>query len=454
MTNNSINHDVYLGKLKKIQEEKNWFKHYLHLNKKPNVWTIIEYGIVENAKQRSAHEVKISKMIRWLMDPNETHQLGNIFAQKFVDLLGGQYTYSPERNNAITSVTEFKRIDVFYKDTAQKMCIAIEVKQFDEEIIYKDGTSQLDHYEKVVKKLENNEGLQPYYIFLTPLKKDPTNENWIPIGYQELIDIIDDVYNTHIVTATHDYVEEIKFIVKDFREELERSMELKSEETSTYINKELTYEEKKYTVQLAKEIRSDSESLLWKQLIENNDDETLKLKEVVLFTRDHLQLQDKTPNEEIRILIRKIYNYLSGDKALDLDLDKDYSVKESETILHPELIETYELDFRTIYLTQGKSQGMYIEHENNKCRIYLSGDTHGAFPNDFIHLLPKPNPDEKRLDANHVKKGQFILNNNTILEDKVTDKNGNEITFDQLMEVHVMPAIRELNNRVNELKNK
>src|SRR5699024_315961 len=220
-----------------------------------------------------------------------------------------------------------------------------------------------------------NEGLQPYYIFLTPLKKEPTNNNWIPLGYKELIDIIDDVYETYIVTATHEYIEEVKFIVTDFKEDLARSMELKSEETSTYINEVLTYEEKKYTVQLAKEIKSESESLLWKQLKDKNDDETLQLKELVLFTRDHLQLQDKTPNEEVRILIRKIYNYLSGDTELDLDLEKDYSVKESETILHPELIETYELDFRTIYLTQGKSQGMYIEHQNNKCRIYLSGDT-------------------------------------------------------------------------------
>lgn len=450
MTNHLIDHKSYLNKLKEIQAE-DWVQHYLHLKQKPNFWTITEYGKIKSAKQRSAHEEKISKMIRWLLDPNETHGLGNIFAKKFIQLLGGEYSYKPEKNDAITALTEFRRIDVLYTDREQKVCIAIEVKQYAEEGMREGGKSQLDDYEKVVDNLEKNEGLKPYYAFLTPLKEESTRENWLPVGYDSFIDIIDEVYEEYLLTSTHQYVEEIKLILLDFRDELQRSMELINEANAAYINNKLSDEEKKYTNQLARAIESDVNSTLWEELVNENDDDSLQLEAIILLTRDYLHTQDKTPNEEVRILMRKIYNYLSGDKVLDLDLETSYKVKETETKLKPELIEAHGLDFTNLRLTRGKGQGMHIYHKDGNYSIYMSGDTHGAFPNDFIHLLPIPNPDKLRVDADRVAKGQFILNNNTILQDEITDKAGNVITFDELMEEYVLPAMEELNGRIDEL---
>ena len=442
MTYHIADYKNYLAKLKKFQEI-GWVKRYLYLKKRPNFWTITEYGRVESPKDRSAHETRISKMIRWLLDANESHQLGNIFAKQLIKLIGGNYTYSSHKNTQIKAVTEYKYIDILYQDLSQNICLAIEVKQYAEEGKSEDGESQLDRYERIVKALSEKKELHPYYIYLTPLKDKPSNKKWLPVGYQEFIKIIDDVIAKHLAKCDDSYVEDTKKIITDFRDELQRSLDIKKRDNHS-IHKELSPKERELTLLLADEITQGANSMHMDQLKEINVDETLDLKELILLTREFIYAQDHSPNDEVKILIRKIYNYLSKDKQLDTNLDTRYTVEETATTLKEDLLRSHNLDFLTLKLTS-RGQGLNIYRKDFKYRIYMSGGRHGTFPSDGIHLRKEP-IDNFRQDAKCVKKEQFNVKNHLILEDKLLDENDNIITLEQLIEGYVIPAIKELND--------
>src|SRR5690625_4728544 len=148
MTYTLTDYQNFLDKVQDIQAL-DWVKNHLHLKEKPNFWTILEYGEYRGSQERSAHETRSSRMIRWLMDANETHHLGNIFAQKLLQLIGVDYEYSPDRNKLIKATAEDMDIDIFYKDLSQKICLAIELKQYAKEGQTTGFDSQLDKYEEI-----------------------------------------------------------------------------------------------------------------------------------------------------------------------------------------------------------------------------------------------------------------------------------------------------------------
>lgn len=438
----------YLEKMKDFKEL-DWVKNHLQLMKKPNFWTILEYGEDKGTQDRSAHETRSSRMIRWLMDANETHHLGNIFAHKLMRLIGEDYEYSPDKNVAIKSVAEDMDIDVLYTDLSRKMCLAIEVKQYAKEGKSTGGfDSQLDKYEALIAERisKREEEIQPYYIYLTPLKEEPSNKKWHPVSYQALIDIINEVYAEHLIESEDIYAIDTKKIISDFKDDLQRSLDYLKKDHD-YINKTLTDEEKSLTLILAEEIEHGSDSKHLDKLMEINQDEDLEMTDLIHIIKDYIFVQNHSPNEGVRIFIRKIYNYLSGDKILDTNLDTTYTAKETVTSLKQAHIDSYDIEFATVELTRGKGQGMFISNKNNTHRIYLSGDTYGKFPNDGIQLLDIQNK-EKLCVSKTIARGDFQVKDDLILKDKIRDKDGNELDINQLMEQHVMKVIKELNDRI------
>lgn len=448
--------EFYKNYLEKLNEFKNinWVKNYLELKEKPNFWTIIEYGEEVRLNKKSAHEIRYSKMVRWLLDPNENHQLGNIFAHKIMTLIGVDYSYNANKNESIKVTTEaLEDIDIFYKDPSQNICIAIELKQFAKEHQSTGYDSQLDKYEHVVGEFveKSKNTMKPYYIYLTTLQEDPSNDNWFAIGYQQLIEIIEEVSEAYLSNSDYVYRKDTLKIITDFKDDLQRSKDL-AEKNMNGIKNIFSLEEQDFSVSLANEMNREIESTHFDELVElyNGNDQTLK--ELITMIDEILTIQDHTPNEPVKLLLRKIYNYLSGDRELDTINVQEYKAKETLTSIKQELINHYDLNFDTIALTGGKGQGINIYHKDNTYRIYLSGDTHGHFPNDHINLLPIPNIEKTKVYADYVSNRQFNLNDNAIYKDEISHKEGQTITFDQLMANHVMLAIKELNDMLIEGK--
>lgn len=449
MTYHVEDYKTYLEKLEDFKKI-DWIKNHLQLMKKPNFWTILEYGESKGSQERSAHETRSSRMLRWLVDANETHNLGNIFAHKLVELIGGDYKFQPEKNKAIKSTAEDMDIDVLYKDLSQNMCLAIEVKQFAKEGKTTGFDSQLDKYEALVKERisQLNQDIQPYYIYLTPLKEEPSNKNWHPVSYQELIDIIHQVFAEYLSESDDRYVEDTKKVISDFKDDLQRSIDYLQKDHQ-YIREALTDKERELTLDLAEEIQHETDSKYLDQLLAQNEDKDSDIKDLILIIKDYTkaQIQKHSPNDAVRILMRKIYNYLSADKKLDTDFLRVYKVSETISPIKTELIHKYNLDYDKIELTRGKGQGLYLYHKDNKYRIYLSGDVHGHFPNDGIQLLTDPEKAIVQL-SKHVANRQFNVQNELILEDRISYRAGGDIDLETLMEEYVMQAIKELNDSV------
>src|SRR5690625_7333467 len=115
MTYNSKDYQNYVEKIEKFKTL-DWVKNHLHFKEKPNFWTILEYGEYRGSQDRSAHETRSSRMIRWLMDANETHLLGNISAQKMFQFIGIDYEYYLHKNKLIKTNPEEMHINICYTD--------------------------------------------------------------------------------------------------------------------------------------------------------------------------------------------------------------------------------------------------------------------------------------------------------------------------------------------------
>lgn len=438
---------TYLEKLEDFKKI-NWIKNHLQLMKKPNFWTILEYGESKGPNGRSAHETRSSKMLRWLLDANETHNLGNVFAHKLMGLIGEEYTLQPEKNSAIKATSEEMDIDVLYKDLSQNICIVIELKQFAKEGKSTGYDSQLDKYEDLVENriIQQSPGVRPYYIYLTPLRDKPSNPNWHAVSYQQLIDIIQQVFAESLAESTEQYAGDTKKVISDFRDDLQRTVDY-LERDHAYIREALTDKEKELTIALADEIQHETESKHLNELLAHQKEDDKDLHNLLLIIKDYTkaQLQNHSPNDAVRILIRKIYNYLSADKKTDTDHLSDYAVGETISPIKTELIHKYQLHFDRLELTRGKGQGLYLYHKDSKYRIYLSGDSHGRFPNHGIQLLTYKDKTIVQL-SKQIMNNQFSVQNELIVNDRISCKAGGDIDLHTLMEDHVLPAIEELND--------
>ncbi len=72
---------VEINKLRLGNDNLKYQVNKLVYNGTPNFWDIIEYGTSKNGMDRSAHETRYSRMIRWLMDPGENHNQGIFFCK-------------------------------------------------------------------------------------------------------------------------------------------------------------------------------------------------------------------------------------------------------------------------------------------------------------------------------------------------------------------------------------
>lgn len=449
MTYQTKDYKNYLGKIVEFKQL-GWVQTHLHLMEKPNFWSILEYGEDRGAQDRSAHETRTSRMFRWLLDANETHHLGNVFAHKLIELIGGNYEYYPGRNEAIQATAEEQHIDVLYKDISKKIMLAIEVKQYAEEGI-SNGISQLDRYEDFVRQFisSQDDDITPYYIYLTPLKEKPSNPNWLPVSYEEFIDIIDQVHVEYMASSRDMYIEDTKKIISDFKDDLQRSVDLLEKDQNQIT---LTKAEEELTKKLAHEIQHETDARHMNKLMKINEDKDLPLKDLILIINDTLSVQNHTQNTGVQILMRKIYNYFSENRKLETAPGQIVPYKVNATLepLKREMIEGFDLPCKEIALTSQKGQGLFIYHQDNKHRFYLSGDTYGNFPNHGFQLLRHGEEKGKVTSSPTINNERFLVDYELILEDKIKTKAGKVIRLEQLIDDYIMVELKQLSNHVPE----
>src|SRR5699024_4868070 len=145
-------------------------------------------------------------------------------AHKLMDSIGVTYAFNPEENPKIKATAEEMDIDVFYKDLSKKVYLAIELKQYAKEGKYEDDSSQLDQYESLVEEMIEREerSIDPYYSYLPPEKDEPSNDHWHALGYQDLIEMIEDILKNYLSESLHNYASDTRKIIQDYKYNLQR----------------------------------------------------------------------------------------------------------------------------------------------------------------------------------------------------------------------------------------
>lgn len=366
----------YVGLIESIRVENPDLKKYvdkLVIESIPNFWEIIEYGNTKDRNMRSAHEIRYSRFIKWLLDPTENHRLGHLFIRELLksvedinisnkEILS---SFSDDSADIIVCQTEYKNIDVYYYNKDKQIQVAIEVKQYSSE--HNSGSSEESQLTQYSKVLDERFGKQ-YKFFLTPDGDEPSikNQDWISIDYKAISRILDSM-----IANNHD-LDFIK-LVKDFRADLLRTV---TNVLFTRNQDELRLLASKNRQQILSYEPDDLRfNIEFKQaVLESNLDEKKIIKTIEVLQDNIYKQNHNKSSEEVKELVNKLFEYYSGCSGLMTDYQKimidDSSlsgfVKKSKKGQNLTFISEKDLDSAT--------------------QIYIAGDSNGVFPAVFCIL--------------------------------------------------------------------
>ena len=172
--------------LKGLLEDEQLLDELLRISNEFNV-----FDVMHNAR----HEIRHSKVLAWLLNPNESHNVGRAFFDYFVRKIYS-VTEAPEFLIAtylsdeaeIRVDTEIMKIDILVTVPSEKIAIAIENKTGS-----KEHDAQLIRYRNTLETIYKDcDGWRRFYFYLTPAgdpsKDDP--ENWSPISYEIIVEAL------------------------------------------------------------------------------------------------------------------------------------------------------------------------------------------------------------------------------------------------------------------------
>lgn len=157
-------------------------------------------------------EIRHSNMLRWLLDANETHGIGDKFISMFMQrlfsdnkmpqmdifncLLSDFYSFSVQR--------ESKHIDILIISHKEKIAVAIENK-----VDSHEHSNQLNRYR--VQMEQAYPDYQRLYVYLTPDGDTPSDEvNWQVFSYSDVAEILENICENPNVS------EETELLIKNY----------------------------------------------------------------------------------------------------------------------------------------------------------------------------------------------------------------------------------------------
>lgn len=138
-------------------------------------------------------EIRYSNAIGWLLNPSENHGLGNLiffnFIKKIITFDNSKlYKYNV---TDLKVLREWKNIDLLLLSDEGKFVIVIEVK-----ILSDEHSNQLQRYKEIInREFQNYEKL---FIYLTPTAKEPSDSEYIPVGFSTLVQAIKETISENI----------------------------------------------------------------------------------------------------------------------------------------------------------------------------------------------------------------------------------------------------------------
>lgn len=191
----------------------------------PNLWHIL--GI-------SRREIRVSRFLAWLLDPQEKHSFGDRFLKNLLmrtlqTEIGRQSYLTPvdvhvmELSN-VQVQTEYplgtRRCDIVAHSLGKStdrdagfLCI------IENKIEAREAQDQTrDYYEASLEEFPLEEYSHRVYIYLSPDGDPPQSESFIPLSYQDVLKVIEGLKDNPQVTETE------RFLLQQFQENILRGI--------------------------------------------------------------------------------------------------------------------------------------------------------------------------------------------------------------------------------------
>lgn len=177
--------------------------------KNPNIFQILR--ITNN-------EIRHSNFLSWLLDPKESHKLGDIFLKRFL-----REVFSSDKFGDIDQVDvegmdlskveiqrEWKNIDILIILEGVVVCI-------ENKVLSKEHSNQLKRYKEIIEKQFPD--YQQTFVYLTPDGEDSEEETdtYEPISYKFIVDSLDrilSVYGESLNEQVKNYIKDYVTIIK------------------------------------------------------------------------------------------------------------------------------------------------------------------------------------------------------------------------------------------------
>ena len=175
-------------------------------------------------------ELRHSDFLAFLLDPQQAHGLGDAFAKKLLQKVLSSQAPSPLPITPIDLdvwsldqllvLREWRDIDILLvdEDKTHQLVVIIENK-----IDSTEGTGQLERYYERVQR--DYPGWKTLGIFLTPEGDAPSNENYLPVGYGLICELIESIS----ASKASSLGEEVKILMDHYTRMLRRHIVSESE---------------------------------------------------------------------------------------------------------------------------------------------------------------------------------------------------------------------------------
>lgn len=177
--------------------------------KNPNIFEILRI---------SKNEIRHSNFLSWLLDPNESHKLGDIFLKRFL-----REVFSSDKFDDIDQVDveglnlntveiqrEWRNIDVLIK--LENVIVCIENK-----VLSTEHSNQLSRYKKIIETEFPKH--KKTYVYLNPDGDSSIeeSENYYPISYEFIVNTLTrivSVYGESLNSQVENYIKDYITIIK------------------------------------------------------------------------------------------------------------------------------------------------------------------------------------------------------------------------------------------------
>lgn len=193
--------------------------------KNPNIFQILKI---------SKNEIRHSNFLSWLLDPNQSHKLGDIFLKRFL-----REVFSSEKFIDVDQIDvegmdlrkveihrEWKNIDILIKLEDVVVCI-------ENKVLTKEHSNQLKRYKQIIENQFPNR--QHTFVYLTPEGNSSENEtdSYEPISYGFIVDSLERITSVYGESLN----QQVKNYIKDYITILKR--ELMGTDNLTELSKKI-----------------------------------------------------------------------------------------------------------------------------------------------------------------------------------------------------------------------